>query len=330
MQGDQAILTIAIPTYNRAGYLESLLRNLTGQLAGDPRVELLVSDNASTDNTLAVVRECQQRYPQLLYKSNASNMGPDWNILQCFTLARTKYVWVFGDDDTLLPGGMQRVLQLIEDKDYDLIFLAPFCYRDDPVKEFRLPKINRPTEATFDVLRFARLVTRHSDLVYISSMIVNKKRITPSASDRFSEWIGTYLVQLGWVLTGLNQFRCGLFVELGIVGGKVDNSSGGFHAAKVFGENYARAVREWIRDNPKLRALLINDQLLLWFSNCWSSCLTADGMEDATGLLTPVFGNNFRYWLVVYPLLKLPRPLARCWAQVVRIPKAILRLWFRV
>ena len=46
------LLTIGIPTYNRAKFLRRLLEQLRTELAGlDGQVEVLVSDNASTDDT---------------------------------------------------------------------------------------------------------------------------------------------------------------------------------------------------------------------------------------------------------------------------------------
>ena len=45
------VLTIAIPTYNRCDYLQKLLAVLHDQIACEPRVELVISDNASTDKT---------------------------------------------------------------------------------------------------------------------------------------------------------------------------------------------------------------------------------------------------------------------------------------
>ena len=49
MQNERPLLTIAIPTYNRSAFLGELLSCLRDQCMSDPRLELLVSDNASTD-----------------------------------------------------------------------------------------------------------------------------------------------------------------------------------------------------------------------------------------------------------------------------------------
>ena len=53
---ERPLLTIAIPTYNRSAFLSELLDCLLPQLLAEPRVELLISDNASPDDTLQLLR----------------------------------------------------------------------------------------------------------------------------------------------------------------------------------------------------------------------------------------------------------------------------------
>ena len=45
------LLTIAIPTHNRASCLKDLLILLADQVKSEPRIELIISDNASPDET---------------------------------------------------------------------------------------------------------------------------------------------------------------------------------------------------------------------------------------------------------------------------------------
>jgi glycosyltransferase involved in cell wall biosynthesis len=56
-ESTRPLLTIAIPNFNRAGYLKELLSLLAAQLRNEPRVELIISDNASPDETPAVVQD---------------------------------------------------------------------------------------------------------------------------------------------------------------------------------------------------------------------------------------------------------------------------------
>ena len=54
-------LTIAIPTFNRAKYTRRALQSIAEQY--DDRLEIIVSDNASPDNTEEVVREMEKFMP---------------------------------------------------------------------------------------------------------------------------------------------------------------------------------------------------------------------------------------------------------------------------
>src|SRR5579872_3211144 len=121
------LLTIAIPTYNRAGCLKELLSMLADQLTNEPRVELIISDNTSPDDTPAVVREFQERGLCVRYIRNTQNIGPDANFLQCFEQARGKYVWIFSDDDLILPGGVAKILGYAAAAEYDLIWVSSYA-----------------------------------------------------------------------------------------------------------------------------------------------------------------------------------------------------------
>ena len=103
-------LTIAIPTYNRGNKLKLALENLL-QCTKGKNVEILVSDNASTDNSEEVVRQVQRSHHEVQYFRNNSNLGFDGNFLNCFCRATGEYVWLLSDDDILLPGAIESVFE---------------------------------------------------------------------------------------------------------------------------------------------------------------------------------------------------------------------------
>lgn len=75
------------------------------------KLDVVVSDNASTDNTEAVVKASGL---PIVYHRNASNIGFGKNLLNATgRLAKGEYVWVIGDDDFILPGGIARILESI-------------------------------------------------------------------------------------------------------------------------------------------------------------------------------------------------------------------------
>jgi glycosyltransferase involved in cell wall biosynthesis len=88
------LFTIGIPTYNRAGYLRKALAAAESQTLGD--LEVLVSDNASTDETAAVVRGAGGR---TRYLGQETNVGASANFLKLIEAANGKYFSFLQDDD---------------------------------------------------------------------------------------------------------------------------------------------------------------------------------------------------------------------------------------
>lgn len=116
-------LSICIPTYNRERLLKETLDSIFGQL--DERhvscVEIVVSDNASTDNTASLIERLQANHPSLRYFRWSENMGPDRNYLKVIDEARGEYCWFLGSDDILLPGSLEKVLAIIATQQSDII-----------------------------------------------------------------------------------------------------------------------------------------------------------------------------------------------------------------
>ncbi len=111
------LLTIGIPTYNGARLIGHTLDSILQQLPREEEglVDILVSDNASTDETGAIVRAYQARHSvPITYTRNEMNLGFDRNVDMLFKKASGKYVWMLGDDDVLREGALQRVLALLK------------------------------------------------------------------------------------------------------------------------------------------------------------------------------------------------------------------------
>lgn len=115
------LLTIAIPTYNRA---ESLRITLQGFMAEIERcrlreIEIVVSDNCSTDNTQVVCTSLADTYPNVIFKyfRNSSNLGFDGNVNALFNYAEGKYVWTFSDDDQIEHEVLTHVSHLLKQRD---------------------------------------------------------------------------------------------------------------------------------------------------------------------------------------------------------------------
>lgn len=109
------LLTIAIPTYNRLEYIQELLPNLAKQCESFPEVEILVSDNMSTDGSFQFIQDMAMKTKsQFRYRRNPYNVGGDENFVRCVEAANGDYVWLFGDDEQLCFKAISTVVETIK------------------------------------------------------------------------------------------------------------------------------------------------------------------------------------------------------------------------
>lgn len=111
IKNNQILLTVAIPTYNRAKTLEEVIVQLNREK--ERSFLILISDDNSSDDTEIMVKKYQKLLPNLIYKKNKTNLGFSGNVCKLYELSKTKYIWFLCDDDTVLPGAVTKILQAI-------------------------------------------------------------------------------------------------------------------------------------------------------------------------------------------------------------------------
>jgi glycosyltransferase involved in cell wall biosynthesis len=111
MSADEPLVTIAIPTYNRAG---TLLRAVESARAQTHRnLEILVCDNASTDDTAEVVAKLARADERIRHVRRPSNVGPVENFNGAVDDARGDYVALLADDDWIDTDYVARCLAVL-------------------------------------------------------------------------------------------------------------------------------------------------------------------------------------------------------------------------
>jgi glycosyltransferase involved in cell wall biosynthesis len=138
------LLSICIPTYNRVGTLQQTLSSILPQVATNEAVEIVIADNASTDGTEELVSEVSREHPFLRYHRNAQNLGFDGNIATCLKLAEGEYISFFSDDDIALPGTFARVLAELSTHRPAILYLNHYAFRgENPTKGLRPRMVER-------------------------------------------------------------------------------------------------------------------------------------------------------------------------------------------
>ena len=115
-------ICFAIPTWNRAPKLERCIENIAQQiLADDIDAGIYVSDNASDDDTAAVVKKLVKKYPFTSHVRQKENIGWLPNIAHVLSHAEGSYIWLMGDDDLVLPGGVKLLADQLNDDELALV-----------------------------------------------------------------------------------------------------------------------------------------------------------------------------------------------------------------
>lgn len=107
------MLTIAIPTYNRNHLLSDSLMFLLPQFTSECR--LLIVDNCSDVPVADTLQAVLPHFPAVHYEiiRNRTNIGGNANILRCFELCDTAWIWVLSDDDIVLPTAIATIFRHI-------------------------------------------------------------------------------------------------------------------------------------------------------------------------------------------------------------------------
>lgn len=109
MLRDDPLVTIAIPTFNRAPLLKECVAAALAQTY--EQIEVLVSDNASTDETRQVMTEFADNRLRIVRQQTNIGMLPNWNA--CLAEARGDYIIFVPDDDRPAPWLVRKCVELV-------------------------------------------------------------------------------------------------------------------------------------------------------------------------------------------------------------------------
>lgn len=106
-------VSVGLPVYNGAAYVERALESLLGQDFED--FELVISDNGSTDGTEAICRRIAASDPRVRYYREEQNHGAAWNFNRVFELARGEYFRWACHDDSCEPTHLRRCVEAMDE-----------------------------------------------------------------------------------------------------------------------------------------------------------------------------------------------------------------------
>ncbi len=296
----QPILSICIPTYNRSDCLDATIKSVVSQKVFQETsdVELVISDNASTDGTPQVVGKYVEEYPdKIFYLRNEKSVHSSDNFCRVLSSAHGEFLKLNNDTLTYRDGGLERLLSIVKE---NLSVQKPiFLYHIRELDEII---------ACGGLDEFVKAVSYFN--TWIGAFCLWKKDLAQYLeyfiTKRDCQLAQTYILFEMCVRQGCLVYYYNDFASV------TPKNKGGYNVAEVFGHNYVGILKEYLN-----RGLLSKEvyeaekrKVLLKQVNVYYFDLRNEFAFEKSGYFKWLWADykfNLYFWIgyVVYGLAKI-------------------------
>ena len=181
----QPLLSIVVPSFNRPMEMATAIGSIANQVSGglEAEVEVIISDNASQAETQDVIRALYDTFPCVKYYLNAQNLGAEFQFVAAPFRARGKWVWLFGDDDFLIEGGLERIVDVLRRQSPAFLTLNR-CVGNDDLSEIISARKHAAPSRMFDTIIDLTAAIGMDQLSFFTSQIY----LTSTARTIDADW----------------------------------------------------------------------------------------------------------------------------------------------
>jgi abequosyltransferase len=312
-------LTIAIPTFNRANYLDQLLHSIFSQLSSlndseRTSLNIIISDNNSSDCTPSIANKYKALHPHFKYIRNLSNLGWARNFAQCVELSTTKYLWLIGDDDLLMPSSLVHIFHTLKTKSFGALMVRPFGFNVDALSE--VPKYCSGN--LFEYYSPHQYLLKSSRYFTLTSCLILNIAAIPQVSPY--EFIQTDLATFHLFLRCVLSSNSNLYLDRFMIASKRNNSSG-YKFADVFVDQFFFILSSHLAYGllPDTYESLQNKRIFSYYpyyaTELRVSALPGE-LSSAKQLFESHFKHKLLYKLWLKPILFLPLPAAYLFGMI--------------
>lgn len=243
------LLSICIPTYNRAAYLPICLDSIVNEYKTSNELleltEIVIADNASTDDTANIVKEYQKKYPNIIYFRNERNLGFDRSFTRLMERATGKYCLSIGDDDAFFEGAIPKIVKML--KTSTVPFYGLNCWGYDA--ELKNPVLPHPNltiskdihSKTLSV--YVHSIKRYTNLIGVfvglsTQLYLREPWVKYEGKEKFFDTLAVYMyinlinfknepftiIAEPFVKTRSSNIRWGVFAGLETIQGRISST----------------------------------------------------------------------------------------------------------
>lgn len=167
------ILSINIPSNNKTSLLKESFFSINEEIKKNSECEICISDNSSTDETKNFFDKLRKKY-KFEYRRSLDSLSLDENINTAINMSKSKYSWIFGDDDLIVNGCIEKILKILKEIKPDILIVNSQTFHNDRIIENSRHYLNKNIE--YDESKNDEFL---KDMVgyitYASSIIINNE-----------------------------------------------------------------------------------------------------------------------------------------------------------
>ncbi|RZT05402.1 Acetyltransferase (isoleucine patch superfamily) [Duganella sp. CF402] len=237
MSATGVYLSICIPTYNRDRFLRQTLESITCQDAfiNTDEIEVIISDNVSTDDTQVVGQEFEQRFPgKVKYFKNETNLGTELNLERVLARGEGICLKLQNDNLTMRDGSLAELVKVIKATEAEKPILF-FTNGNNNVHGVQLTTCNNLDE-------FVQAASYFTTWMGGFCIWRDEFRAIPD----FTASAKTQLIQTDILLRLMETGkRAIVFYGVYFIGLPI-GKKGGYNIAEVFGKNYLAFLKKYM------------------------------------------------------------------------------------
>ncbi len=178
-------VSIGLPVYNGAKYLESAIESVLSQSFVD--WELVISDNASSDETMDISQKYASEDSRIHYHRNESNVGAAKNFNQAFHLSSGEFFKWAAHDDMMGPDFLDQCVRILDDNPSVVLCHCNVAVIDEKGEMVSEMKSELPNVSSF------RTEKRFRDLILVDHLCLEIFGLIRSCVLRNTPLIGNYI-----------------------------------------------------------------------------------------------------------------------------------------
>jgi len=190
-------VSIGMPVYNGEQYIDEAIDSVLSQTY--PDFELIISDNASTDQTQAICTAYAAKDTRIRYLRNETNMGAAWNFNRVFEVCRGDYFQWLAHDDLIASEFLDRCLPGLEADPSTVICYPQTSVIDEKKNVLFDYSVKLRTDSQSPAVRFHDLVLEWSLCYEIFGLIRSSALRNTPVMGNYGHGDGVLLARLGLI-----------------------------------------------------------------------------------------------------------------------------------